>query len=45
MKNNFSKLNQNKRTVWKTPKNKKVNRFWDLATRLEHRNISGKKGR
>jgi len=45
MKNNFSKLNQNRRKNWKAPKVKAVKRFWGNATRLEHRNVSGKKSK
>lgn len=45
MKNNFSKLNKKNKNVWKAPKSKTINRFWGNAARLEHRNVSGKKGK
>ena len=45
MKNNFSKLNKKNKNVWKAPKPKTVTRFWGNATRLEQRNVIGKKGK
>lgn len=45
MKKNFSKIYQEEKKVWKTPKNKAINRSWGTAARMEHHNISGKKGK
>ncbi len=45
MKNSFSNLNKKNKNIWKAPKPKTVNRFWGNAARLEHKNVSGKKGK
>lgn len=45
MKNNFSKLNQKERKVWKSAKSKTFTKVWGNAARLEHVNVRGKNGR
>jgi len=45
MKNNFTKSNQYTKKIGKILKSKTINRFWGNATRLEHRNVSGKKNK
>lgn len=45
MKKEFQKSLQKNKNNWKSPKSKTVNRFWGNATRLEHRNVSGKKSK
>lgn len=41
----YSKRYAKNKMAYKTPKAKNVNRFWGNATRLEFRNVSGKKGK
>jgi len=45
MKKEFQKQSQNNKKGYKYNRPKTVNRFWGLATRMEHRNVGGKKSK